>query len=344
MEPEPRRGFLQRLKLALGVTPANTSEDLEREIHGLVDEGEAKGLISANEGRMIEAVLDLDETTTGQIMVPRTEMATVPTTASLEEVVQVIVDSGHSRLPITDEDLDHIIGVVHAKDLLPHWGKTGREIDLAKMCRPPFFVPESKPVDQLFSDFKRKRVHLAIVVDEYGGTAGIVTIEDVLEEIVGEIIDEYDQEEPQLMEQADGSLLVDGRLEVEKLAEHLDTDLPEELPEGRFETVGGFITTLLGRVPPHPGGGGLRRPAHGGGRRRRTPGHPSADLSHLGSHRARTTETEFRWPLSPAGVPDGAPPSRPYWRGGFWPPPFRPWIGGLCAWWAWFPSFCWHSA
>ncbi|BEQ15484.1 ion transporter [Desulfoferula mesophila] len=233
----------------MGVTPTNTSEDLEREIHGLVDEGEAKGLITANEGRMIEAVLDLDETTTGQIMVPRTEMATVSSTASLEEVVQVIVESGHSRLPITGEDLDNIVGVVHAKDLLPHWGKNGRDVDVTAMCRPPFFVPESKPVDQLFSDFKRKRAHLAIVVDEYGGTAGIVTIEDVLEEIVGEIIDEYDQEEPQIMEQADSSILVDARLEVEKLAEYLDMELPEELPEGRFETVGGFITTLLGRVP-----------------------------------------------------------------------------------------------
>jgi CBS domain containing-hemolysin-like protein len=249
VEPEPRRSLLQRLKLALGVTPTNTSEDLEREIHGLVDEGEAKGLISANEGRMIEAVLDLDETTTGQIMVPRTEMATVPSTASLEEVVQVIVESGHSRLPITGEDLDNIVGVVHAKDLLPHWGKNGRDVDVTAMCRPPFFVPESKPVDQLFSDFKRKRAHLAIVVDEYGGTAGIVTIEDVLEEIVGEIIDEYDQEEPQIMEQADSSILVDARLEVDKLAEYLDMELPEELPEGRFETVGGFITTILGRVP-----------------------------------------------------------------------------------------------
>ena len=249
MEPEPRRSLLQRLKLALGVTPTNTSEDLEREIHGLVDEGEAKGLISANEGRMIEAVLDLDETTTGQIMVPRTEMATVPSTASLEEVVQVIVESGHSRLPITGEDLDNIVGVVHAKDLLPHWDKNGRDVDVTAMCRPPFFVPESKPVDQLFSDFKRKRAHLAIVVDEYGGTAGIVTIEDVLEEIVGEIIDEYDQEEPQIMEQADSSILVDARLEVDKLAEYLDMELPEELPEGRFETVGGFITTILGRVP-----------------------------------------------------------------------------------------------
>jgi len=198
---------------------------------------------------MIEAILDLDETTAGQIMVPRIDMATVPATASLDETVRVIVESGHSRIPITGEDLDHIVGVVHAKDLLPHWGKDALEEPLASICRPPFFVPQSKPVDQLLSDFKRKRVHLAIVVDEYGGTAGIVTIEDVLEEIVGEIIDEYDQEEPQILEQADGSLLVDARLETEKLAEHLHIELPEELPEGRFETVGGFVTTLLGRVP-----------------------------------------------------------------------------------------------
>ena len=249
MEPEPRRGFLQRLKQALGGNSANTSEALEREIHGLVDQGEAQGLITEREGQMIEAILDLDETTAGQIMVPRTEMATVAATAALEETVKVIVDSGHSRIPITGDDLDHIIGVVHAKDLLPHWGHQDGGVSLTNICRPPFFVPQSKPVDQLLSDFKRKRVHLAIVVDEYGGTAGIVTIEDVLEEIVGEIVDEYDQEESQIMEQADGSLLVDARLETEKLAEHLNIELPEELPEGRFETVGGFITTLLGRVP-----------------------------------------------------------------------------------------------
>jgi len=249
LEPEPRRGFLQRLKQALGGNSANTSEDLEREIHGLVDQGEAQGLLTPREGQMIEAILDLDETTAGQIMVPRTEMATVPVSASLEETVKVIVDSGHSRIPITGEDLDNIVGVIHAKDLLPHWEQPGTGIALNEICRKPFFVPQSKPVDQLLSDFKRKRVHLAVVVDEYGGTAGIVSIEDVLEEIVGEIIDEYDQEEPQLKEQADGSVLVDARLETEKLAEHLKVDLPEELPEGRFETVGGFITTLLGRVP-----------------------------------------------------------------------------------------------
>ncbi|MCF8032719.1 MAG: hemolysin family protein [Desulfarculaceae bacterium] len=249
MEPEPRRGFLQRLKQALGGNSANTEEDLEREIHGLVDQGEAQGFITQREGQMIEAILDLDETTAGQIMVPRIEMATVDATASLEATVQVIVESGHSRIPITGEDLDHIIGVIHAKDLLPHWQEGEADPPLTAICRQPFFVPQSKPVDQLLSDFKRKRAHLAIVVDEYGGTAGIVTIEDVLEEIVGEIVDEYDQEEPQIRQQADGSLLVDARLETEKLAEHLNIELPEELPEGRFETVGGFITTLLGRVP-----------------------------------------------------------------------------------------------
>lgn len=229
--------------------PVNTSEDLEREIHGLVDQGEAQGLITPREGKMIEAVLELDETTAGQVMVPRIDMATVPESASLEEIIAVIVRSGHSRIPITGEDLDHIKGVVHAKDLLPYWGRDAAGVKLSDICRPPLFVPQSMPIDQLLSDFKRKRVHLAVVVDEYGGTAGIVTMEDVLEEIVGEIVDEYDQEEPLFQEQADGSLLADARLEIDKLSEHLGVELPEKLPEGRFETLGGFVVTLLGRVP-----------------------------------------------------------------------------------------------
>jgi magnesium and cobalt transporter len=239
---------LQRLR-QLFSGPVNTSEDLEREIHGLVDQGEAQGLITPREGEMIEAILELDQTTAGQVMVPRIDMATVSDTASLEEIIAVIVRSGHSRIPITGEDLDHIKGVVHAKDLLPYWGRDAFGVKLADICRPPLFVPQSMPVDQLLSEFKRRRVHLAVVVDEYGGTAGIVTMEDVLEEIVGEIVDEYDQEEALIQEQADGSLLADARLEIEKLSEHLGVALPEKLPEGRFETLGGFIITLLGRVP-----------------------------------------------------------------------------------------------
>ncbi len=248
MESEPRPGLLKRLKQLVS-GPANTSEDLEREIHGLVDHGEAKGLITPGEGKMIEAILELDETTAAQVMVPRIDMATVPHDAGVEDTIAVIVESGHSRIPITGEDLDHIKGVIHAKDILPYWAGDSSGVELLTICRPPFFVPQSMPIDQLLSEFKRKRVHLAVVVDEYGGTAGIITMEDVLEEIVGEIVDEYDQEEAMIVEQADGTLAVDARLEIEKLSEYIGVELPEELPEGRFETLGGFITTQLGRVP-----------------------------------------------------------------------------------------------
>ena len=246
---EPRSGIFDKLKYLWSGNRATTSEELEQEIQGLVDQGEAQGLLSAHEGEMIEAVLELDETTVGQIMVPRTELACLPSEADFPDMIKVIVDSGHSRLPVYSEDLDHIVGVIHAKDLLLFWGSPPHEVELAKVVRKPFFVPQAMKVDELLTAFKRRRVHLAIVVDEYGGTAGVVTLEDVLEEIVGEIEDEYDQSESMLSSREDGSFVVDARMEVEDLSEHLGVELPEELPEGRFETVGGFVTTLLGRVP-----------------------------------------------------------------------------------------------
>jgi magnesium and cobalt transporter len=233
----------------LGGSPANSSHDLEREIQELVDQGEAEGVISHREGQMIDAVLELDETTAGQVMVPRTDMVTLPVTASVEETIQVIVTSGHSRIPVYAEDLDHIVGVMHAKDLLGFWGRCGEAVDLKAICRKPVFVPQSMALTQLLAAFERHRTHLAIVVDEYGGTAGVVTLENVLEEIVGDIEDEYDQAEELISEGPDGSLVVDGRLGVDELSERLAYELPDQLPEGRFETVGGFVTTYLGRVP-----------------------------------------------------------------------------------------------
>lgn len=241
---------MQRLRDRLGGGRAATSQDLEKEIQELVDQGEAQGLLSPGEGEMIDAVLELDATTAGQIMVPRIEMATVPATAGMAEIIQIMVETGHSRIPVYQDHLDHIVGVIHAKDLLPLCARHEAGDDLAGVWRRPMFVPQSMPVNQLLSAFKRSRSHLAIVVDEYGGTAGVVTMEDVLEEIVGDIADEYDQEEEELVTpQADGSLLVSGRLSVEELSLRLGVDLPEELPEGRFETVAGFVTTFLGRVP-----------------------------------------------------------------------------------------------
>jgi magnesium and cobalt transporter len=248
LDPEPRRSIFSRLKARLG-GGSKTPEDFEREIQGLVDQGEARGLLTPREGEMIEAILDLDDTLAGQIMIPRTELAVAPAEATLEETIQIIVESGHSRIPVFEGDLDHIVGVIHAKDLLPFWDAPSPPANIRKIARQPFFVPQSMAVNELLARFKSRRVHLAVVVDEYGGTAGIATIEDVLEEIVGDISDEYDQEERLLAKQSDGSLLVNARLEVEELANHLGVELPRELPEGRFETVGGFITTLLGRVP-----------------------------------------------------------------------------------------------
>ncbi len=249
MNTEARPGLLERLRGRLSGGRNPTSQDLEKEIQELVDQGEAQGLISAREGEMIDAVLELSETTAGQIMVPRTEMATVPVGADIGAIIEVLVQTGHSRIPVYQDHLDHIVGVIHAKDLLPFCARHEDEIDLSSIWRRPMFVPQSMPVNQLLSAFKRSRSHLAIVVDEYGGTAGVVTMEDVLEEIVGDISDEYDQEEELVSEQADGSLLVSGRLSVEELSARLEIELPEELPEGRFETVAGFVTTFLGRVP-----------------------------------------------------------------------------------------------
>jgi CBS domain containing-hemolysin-like protein len=248
LDTESRRGLFNRFKELLLGNRASSSEELEREIQDLVDQGEARGFISGREADMIEAVLQLSETTADQIMMPRTELAVISQDASVADTIAVIVESGHSRIPVYAEDPDHIVGVIHAKDILPYWGKNG-EVGLDAIMRPPFFVPQAMPVNELMAAFRRKRVHLAIVVDEYGGTAGVVTLEDVLEEIVGEIEDEYDQEEQLIAEQADGSYLVQARLEIEELADRLEVELPDALPEGRFETVGGFITTILGRVP-----------------------------------------------------------------------------------------------
>lgn len=250
MDSDSRKGFLDKLRSKLGLTRHSTSEELEREIAGLVDQGEAQGLISAHEGDMIEAVLDLAETTAGQIMVPRIDVATVPESADVHEIIDVIIESGHSRIPVHSSDMDHIIGVIHAKDLLSFWDNPSDQINIHDIVRKPFFVPQSMSVDHLMGEFRKLHLHMAIVVDEYGGTAGIVTMEDVLEEIVGDIVDEYDHEPLQIEEHANGCFMVDAKLEVEELGESMSLDLPNELPEGRFETVGGLITTILGRVPP----------------------------------------------------------------------------------------------
>nr|WP_246525523.1 hemolysin family protein [Geomobilimonas luticola] len=217
----------------------------EEEIQDLMDAGEEEGLINEEENEMIRSIFALRDTTAREIMVPRTDMACVPVDATVQEVLQAIVGCGHSRLPVYDGTTDNIIGLIYAKDFLKYWGMDESAVDLKRILRPPYFIPETKNLEELLQEFKKKRVHLAIVVDEYGGTSGLVTIEDLLEEIVGDIQDEYDVEEEWLVQEADGSLVVDGRLPIEELEEHFGIEVERE----KFDTVGGLLFHLTGRIP-----------------------------------------------------------------------------------------------
>jgi len=221
------------------------SNDLTEEIHHLVNEGQARGLISDEESDMVYGVLDLKETNASSIMVPRTEISSAPVDTTLSSIIKLVTDCGHTRIPISKNNIDEIIGILHSKDLLKLWGKDPSSKIPLDILRKPYFVPGTQKISELLKDLKKEKTHLAIVTDEYGGTAGIITIEDILEEIVGEIMDEHDNEDPLITSTEDGSLLVDARLEIEKLQEHLNIDLPE----GNFESVGGFIIHIVGKIP-----------------------------------------------------------------------------------------------
>jgi CBS domain containing-hemolysin-like protein len=217
----------------------------EEEIQELMNAGEEEGLINEEENEMIRAIFALRDTVVREIMVPRTDMAYVTVDATVREVLSSIIACGHSRIPVFDGSIDNIVGLVYAKDLLKYWGMDESAVVLKNILRPPYFIPETKNLEELLHEFKKKRVHIAIVIDEYGGTSGLVTIEDLLEQIVGDIQDEYDLEEEWLVEEADGSVLVDARLPIEELEAHFGIEIERE----KFDTVGGLIFHLTGRIP-----------------------------------------------------------------------------------------------
>jgi len=234
--------WLKRLGRRLSHRPQATSEE---ELQELIDASEQQGIIDEGEGDMLQSILELDETILREIMVPRTDMVCVDAEAPFGDILKAILSSGHSRIPVYKNNIDNIIGLVYAKDLLRFWGRPIDTISLAEIMRPPFLVPESKQVSVLLKEFQAACVHIAIVIDEYGGTSGLVTIEDLIEEIVGEIQDEYDHKEEWLVKQSDGSLLVDGRLNIEEFEEYFDIEVARE----KFDTLGGYIVEQFGRVP-----------------------------------------------------------------------------------------------
>jgi len=241
------------------VTPFVTQD----EIRMLVDVGQEEGILEQEESQMIRSIIELGDTTVREIMVPRIDMVALPEDATFDDAVKVAIHDGHSRIPIYRDSSDNIIGVLYVKDLLAFLQADERPHQLpTAYVRPAYYIPESKPVDALLEEMRRAKIHLAIVMDEYGGTAGLVTIEDILEEIVGDIQDEYDAEEQlPIQHQEDGSILVDGMVPIDEVNELLNSDLPTE----DFDTLGGFVVGLLGRAP-NPGEevthGKLRMIAH----------------------------------------------------------------------------------
>jgi len=217
----------------------------EQELQEVIDASEEEGIINEEEGEMLQSIFEFGETIVREIMVPRTDMRCCSVDDTVENVLRAIIDSGHSRIPIYQGTTDRIVGLVYAKDLLKYWGKPSAEIDLAGIMRDPFFVPETKKIEELFKEFRNRRMHMAIAIDEYGGTSGLITIEDLIEEIVGDIQDEYDLEEDWMLPQEDGSLLVDCRLNIDDFEDYFAVTIPRE----RFDTVGGWLFHLLGRVP-----------------------------------------------------------------------------------------------
>jgi CBS domain containing-hemolysin-like protein len=217
----------------------------EEDIRSMAEVGHEEGAIEEEEKELIHSIFEFGDTLVREVMVPRPDMACVPMEADLKAVLDLILKRGYSRIPAYREELDNIVGVVYAKDVLRHLHAGKEHVPLDKIMREPFFVPETKRVSELLRDMQRRRVHIAIVTDEYGSVAGLVTIEDLLEEIVGEIADEYDREEPQLEPVDDTTYRVNGRLTIDDVNDLLDVNLPHD----EWDTVAGLMYNLLGSVP-----------------------------------------------------------------------------------------------
>jgi magnesium and cobalt transporter len=236
----PQRSLLERLTSFIFREPENREELLE-----LLSEAHSRNLLDADALSMIEGVLQVSELRARDLLIPRAQMDVVDIGRPIAEWLPTVVETGHSRFPVIEGNRDHVIGILLAKDLVRH--ALGEEIDLRAMLRPAVFIPESKPLNVLLRDFRAKRNHIAIVADEYGGVAGMITIEDVLEQIVGDIDDEYDfdEQDENIIADTQDSFRVRALTEVAQFNDSFGTTLPDE----DFNTVGGLVTDAFGRVP-----------------------------------------------------------------------------------------------
>lgn len=244
----PLSKFIQFLDTIFLTKARASSAVFERAILDVVSKGEEEGVFQRSEKNMIEAIIDLRELETKEIMTPRTDMVCASIKDSVSNVLLLANEAGYSRIPVYKENRDHIVGILYIKDLLKYWAeKDGEKLVVADLMRKPYFIPETKPINKLLKEFQEQKLHIAIVLDEYGGTAGIVTVEDILEEIVGEIVDEHDRETYEEIKFIDeNSVELDARVHVEEINEQFQLNIPVD--EG-YDTIGGFIFSQMGRVP-----------------------------------------------------------------------------------------------
>jgi CBS domain containing-hemolysin-like protein len=217
----------------------------EEELLLLVNVGEEEGLIEPDEREMIEGIFSFGDTVVSEVMIPRVDIVAIDETDSFDEALDMAIANGHSRIPVYHETIDHIVGILYVKDLLPGLRAGRHDQAIVSLMRPPYFVPETMQVDALLKDLQTRKVHLAIAVDEYGGTAGLVTIEDLLEEIVGDIQDEYDVEEPSIQFVGEGELIADARVPIDDINDLTGLQLTSE----ESDRIGGMVYEQLGRVP-----------------------------------------------------------------------------------------------
>ena len=242
------QGFNAITNVVIKIIPFRKEKifDSEEELKILAELGEEEGTLQEEESDMIQSIFDFKEKTVGEIITPRVDIVSLKSDESIDRAMDIIGERQFSKIPIYKDTIDNIKGILYAKDIIPYLMGSRPNVNLQTLARQPFFVPETKPIDDLMEEFKLRKTSIAIVVDEWGGTEGLVTLEDVVEEVMGEIRDPYDQEESNVLKQADGSFIVDGSITIYDLEEETDIEFPEDRD---YDTLGGFILDILTDIP-----------------------------------------------------------------------------------------------
>lgn len=239
------QSFLKHI-IALFRRKKDKQKDTKQEIEKILDEVEERGIIEEDQGDMIHNIIELKDTAVREIMVPKGDMVALERSASLDDLIEAIKEHGCSRIPIYENSMDNIIGVVYAKDVLHYWNSKAEEVDITQMMHPPYFVPEGKKLIDLLDEFRQKRSKIAIIIDEYGNVDGLLTMGDLIEEIVGDMQDEDEQQQEQsIINKGEGVFQVDPKMPVDEFSEAFGVDIPD----GSYDTIAGFITSKLERIP-----------------------------------------------------------------------------------------------